>query len=180
MLLALSMLHLQKINQKLKLLRGILGVGSLDFLYTPGFPLQYPEVEEGGVLVRSCVGSYLVGRPWRSLDLGCGGRPGNPFMAERVSGVDLVASPDQNIMSADLALMPIPFEDAQFDFVSASNFFEHIPRVSLSHRTRFPFVELIDEIYRVLKPGGLVYSCTPAFPSKEPLKNPLKYVQIQD
>jgi SAM-dependent methyltransferase len=166
------MQHLRKIGLKLKLLRGVLGVGSLDFLNKPGFPLQYREVEEGAEIFRSCVDSYQVRRPWSSLDLGCGGRPGNPFSAELVSGVDLVASPDGNVVAADLALMPIPFKAGEFDFVTGSNFFEHVPRVSLSDRTRFPFVELIDEIFRVLKPGGLLYSCTPAFPSKWAFQDP--------
>lgn len=37
---------------------------------------------------------------------------------------------------------------------------------------RLAFVELMKEIYRVLKPGGLFFRQTPAFPAKEALQDP--------
>jgi SAM-dependent methyltransferase len=73
-----------------------------------------------------------------------------------------------------LSSQPIPFSDNQFDSVSAYDFLEHVPRVSLDaqERTHFPFVKLMDEIWRVLKPGGLFYAVTPAFPHEKAFRDP--------
>lgn len=56
----------------------------------------------------------------------------------------------------------IPRDSNSLDFVTAYNFIEHIPRIIVSEKTRFPFIELMSEIHRVLKLGGLFYSKTPA------------------
>ena len=43
-------------------------------------------------------------------------------------------------------------------------FIEHIPRLLYAPTRRMPFVELMNEVWRVLKPGGIFYSYTPAVP----------------
>ena len=59
------------------------------------------------------------------------------------------------------------------DVVTAFNFVEHVPRcLYTQHTTIFPFVNLMNEIHRVLKPGGFFYSHTPAFPSLEAFTDP--------
>jgi hypothetical protein len=65
----------------------------------------------------------------KTLDLGCGASPKNPFNANEVYGIDLRNSPDERIRFADLSIDPIPHADEMFDFVSAYDFIEHIPRV---------------------------------------------------
>jgi SAM-dependent methyltransferase len=107
-----------------------------------------------------------------SLDLGCGTEPRNPFNASDIYGIDIRTSSNPNILTADLFCSPIPFEDAKFDFVTAYDFIEHIPRTIVQESTRFPFVELMSEIHRVLKPGGLFYSHTPAHPFKQAYQDP--------
>ena len=95
----------------------------------------------------------------KTLDLGCGTNPRNPYNADLIYGIDIRTSPDNpNIKVADLAVESIPFESDYFDAVSAFDFIEHIPRVIYMPERRFPFVLLMNEIYRVLKKGGLFYS----------------------
>jgi SAM-dependent methyltransferase len=115
----------------------------------------------------------------RHLDLGCGTRPRNPYRQAELYGIDiregLAAEGVVAIAAANLSLAPIPFPDSHFDSVSAYDFFEHVPRVSLDHasgRTHFPFVELMNEIWRVLKPGGLLYAVTPAWPHEKGFRDP--------
>jgi SAM-dependent methyltransferase len=87
---------------------------------------------------------------------------------DELYGVDIAPSADTSrIVAANLALQPIPFPDGHFDAVSAYDFLEHMPRVFPSadyQSTRFPYIELMNEVWRVLKPGGLFYASTPVFP----------------
>jgi len=79
------------------------------------------------------------------------------------------------IACSDVSIQPIPFPDQFFDSVSAFDFLEHVPRVSLdaNHgRTRFPFVELMNEIWRVLRPNGMFYAVTPGFPHEKAFRDP--------
>jgi predicted O-linked N-acetylglucosamine transferase (SPINDLY family) len=102
----------------------------------------------------------------RSLDLGCGRAPKNPFNADEVFGIDFGMRPDlpPNIRLADLVIDPIPFEDDSFEFVTAYDFIEHVPRVIYNPTRRNPFVELMSEVWRVLKMNGTFLSLTPAYP----------------
>lgn len=114
----------------------------------------------------------------KSLDLGCGATPKNPFNAEEIFGVD-VRDLGTNIKKSNLFLEKIPFKDDFFDFVTAHDFIEHIPRVLAIYNVKnqeneiiYPFVNLMNEIYRVLKKGGVFYSSTPAFPHPEAFQDP--------
>lgn len=123
----------------------------------------------------------------RSLDMGCGDIPRNPFDADEVFGVDVRENLEGNIKCADLALDPIPFEDEYFDYITAYDFIEHIPRVvyincdtSKKPVRRNSFVELMNEVYRVLKPGGLFLSITPAYPHGVAFRDPTHVNFITD
>ena len=108
-----------------------------------------------------------------SLDLGCGGIPRNPFQASKIYGVDIRSGLGSNIKQADLAKEPIPFNDNSFDFCTAYDFIEHIPRIiETNGKTRLSFIELMNEVHRVLKPNGLFLHTTPAFPSKAAFQDP--------
>ncbi len=108
-----------------------------------------------------------------SLDLGSGPQPQNPFGAREVFGIDFAENSEANVLAVDLALQPIPFPDNSLDAVTAFDFVEHVPRVSLHNgKTIFPFINVMNEIFRVLAPGGLFWSVTPAYPAAEAFQDP--------
>lgn len=114
----------------------------------------------------------------RHLDLGCGDEPRNPYRRKRLHGVD-VREIDTGgrfvFRRADLAFAPIPFADGQFASVSAFDFIEHVPRVlngPAPGTTVLPFIRLMDEVWRVLAPGGLFYALTPCYPGAEAFVDP--------
>lgn len=108
----------------------------------------------------------------KALDLGCGSNPKNPFNAKLVFGIDVREDLDKLIKKADLAIEDIPFQDNTFEYVTAHDFIEHIPRLVYLPQRRNSFVELMNEIYRVLKPDGLLLSYTPAFPHEAAFVDP--------
>lgn len=116
----------------------------------------------------------------RSLDLGCGPAAKNPFNADEVFGVDVRENMAANIVSADLAIERIPYGYNYFDFITAYDFLEHIPRVIYMPTRRNPFVELMNEVYRVLKMGGMFLSLTPAYPHALVFRDPTHVNIITD
>jgi SAM-dependent methyltransferase len=112
----------------------------------------------------------------RHLDLGCGPVPRNPYQRDELFGVDLSGSTDGGpIRRANLVMQAIPFADNSFESVSAYDFLEHVPRVlptADGQGTRFPFIELMNEVWRVLKPGGMLYAVTPVYPGKAAFQDP--------
>ena len=121
--------------------------------------------------------------PTRSLDLGCGLNPQNPFNADEVFGIDVMDDLPDHIKSADLVIEPIPYPDDHFDFVSAFDFIEHVPRILYRPHRENPFVRLMNEIYRVLKiseQGGVFLSFTPAFPHAAAFQDPTHVNIITD
>lgn len=114
----------------------------------------------------------------RHLDLGCGSSPRNPYGQTESHGVDIAPvghDAGEFFRSANLSLAPIPHPDSSFDSISAFDFLEHVPRVlptADGTATRFPFIELMNEVSRVLKPGGRFYAVTPAFPHPTAFHDP--------
>jgi len=114
----------------------------------------------------------------RHLDLGCGNKPRNPYKLDEVWGVDInqdVVDSNPFVLGANLTLERIPFENDSFDAVSAYDFLEHVPRVistADNKSTIFPFIEVMNEIWRVLKNGGMLYAVTPGFPREEAFVDP--------
>lgn len=108
----------------------------------------------------------------KSLDLGCGAQPRNTFNVDEVFGVDVKSIPHPYVKQADLVIDPIPFDDEMFEFVTAYDFLEHIPRVVYAPARRNSFIEVMNEVYRVLKAGGIFLSSTPAFPHGAAFRDP--------
>lgn len=107
-----------------------------------------------------------------TLDIGCGQNPRNPFEATQCFGLDIREDLSKNIRYADLTIEPIPFADGMFDYITAYDFIEHVPRVLYLPDRRFPFIELMNEIYRSLKPGGVFLSRTPFYPISSAFTDP--------
>lgn len=107
-----------------------------------------------------------------SLDIGAGGNLRNPFECKSLYGIDVVSDSNRGIVGADLVLDPIPFADNSFNYITAYDFLEHVPRVIYSPSRRMPFVELMNEIFHVLKPGGIFLSHTPIYPCASAFRDP--------
>ena len=76
--------------------------------------------------------------------------------------------PGVELRAANVVLDPIPYPDDHFGSVSAYDFIEHVPRILPTpdgRATWFPFIGLMNEIWRVLAPGGRLYALTPAYPN---------------
>ena len=108
-----------------------------------------------------------------SLDLGSGPNPKNPFGASSCYGVDIRSNELKKIIYADFANGILPFEDEKFNYVTAYDVLEHIPRVIVADgSSKFPFIQIMNEIFRVLTPGGIFFSIHPVYPAKEAFQDP--------
>jgi SAM-dependent methyltransferase len=123
-------------------------------------------------LIARAAKGYTNSRPWTSIDLGCGDQPRNPFNADKAFGYDFRENQANQVYACNLAIEPIPLPENSIDFATAYDFVEHIPRIIVSQETRFPFIEFMSEVHRVLKPNGLFYSKTPAYPKNEAFQDP--------
>lgn len=102
----------------------------------------------------------------KSLDLGCGSAPRNPFNASSLFGVDIRVGQESIAEKCVLGFEDLPYEDEYFDYVTAFDLLEHIPRVYFDkNMLTTPFINLINDVHRVLKDGGLFFASTPAYPS---------------
>jgi SAM-dependent methyltransferase len=124
--------------------------------------------------------------PDRHLDLGCGVSPRNPYGRRQLCGVDireLPSTPEAELRCANVVLDPIPYPDDHFGSLSAYDFIEHVPRLLTTPdggATWFPFVQLMNEVWRVLAAGGRLYALTPAFPSPAAFVDPTHVNIITD
>ena len=107
-----------------------------------------------------------------TLDIGCGTNPRNPFAAQTTYGIDIREDLEKNIKYADLTVEKIPYPDAYFDYITAYDFLEHVPRILYLPERRFPFIELMNEIHRTLKPNGIFLSHTPIYPFSPVFRDP--------
>jgi SAM-dependent methyltransferase len=115
----------------------------------------------------------------KHLDLGCGSNPRNPFFAENVYGIDigdrskLYSQTNVTYVDCNLIFNKIPYPDNYFDSVSAYDFFEHVPRVMyIDGGTCLPYINLMSEIFRVLKSGGRLLAITPYYPMESAFVDP--------
>ncbi len=99
-----------------------------------------------------------------SIDLGSGLVPRNDFKCEQSVGLDIRSSP--HVIACDLSVDTIPYGNNTASVITAFDFLEHVPRVLANSQggSRYPFLDLMNEIYRVLEPGGLFFSSTPCYP----------------
>ena len=111
----------------------------------------------------------------KHLDIGCGSNPRNPFGCGKLYGIDIIdyKTNDFNYKQCNVVLESLPFSDSTFDSISAYDFLEHIPRFAIiNDTTQFPFINFMNDAYRVLKPGGVFYAITPFYPREEAFVDP--------
>jgi len=95
------------------------------------------------------------------LDLACG----NNKNTDGFKGVDIVETASTDYVF-DLLKFPWPFEDNSVDEVHCSHFIEHIPHdIHNPNDTRDGFIQFIDEVYRILKPGAKATMLAPYYTS---------------
>ena len=132
---------------------------------------KYPQTRSVDELVTEYLSNSAA--PTKSLDLGCGSALKNPFRAQEAYGTDLRDDIGPLIKQADLAVESIPYPSNYFNYCTAFDFIEHIPRnYWINGKTRYCFIELMNEIHRVLQPGGLFLHLTPAYPSLQAFQDP--------
>ncbi len=94
------------------------------------------------------------------IDLGCGRNKKEGFFGvdcQQLPGVDLVC--DCNSI--------IPISDNVADEVNAVNFLEHVNNDKRIH--------IMNEVWRILKPGGYFYSYTPSSDGRGAFQDPTHY-----
>jgi hypothetical protein len=103
------------------------------------------------------------------LDLGCGFRKSGNI------GIDVAAENTEADLICLLGFDPLPFSNSTVDEVVCRDFLEHIPKAVYSDsrgRLIYPVMQLMDEVWRVLKPGGIFRSWTPMYPHPEVFQDP--------
>ncbi|MCD6381657.1 MAG: methyltransferase domain-containing protein, partial [Candidatus Aenigmarchaeota archaeon] len=86
------------------------------------------------------------------LELGSGKKPYLGKKDEKVIHLDIVKLPHVEIVH-DLNKFPWPFKDNEFDEIRADNVIEHLDDL----------VKVMEEIWRILKPKGIVKVWVPYF-----------------
>ena len=90
------------------------------------------------------------------INLGCG----NNKQPEEI-GVDIIDGPCVDIV-ADLNHYPMPFDSTSADIIRSSHCFEHLDNT----------VALMEDIHRILKPGGLLEFTVPHVSNIEFFRDP--------
>ncbi len=102
-----------------------------------------------------------------TCDLGCGANKRGDV------GIDIAVAPGVNHVLR-LGFDKIPYPDNHFDHVWMIHAIEHVPFVVWSHdgQRTYPMVQLLSEVYRVLKPGCAFEILTLEFPDPRCFQDP--------
>lgn len=103
------------------------------------------------------------------VDLGCGFRKNGNI------GIDVSKDGTAADFVCRLGFEPIPLPNESADTIFCRDFLEHLPKSYYSERDeklKYPIIDLFNEIWRVLKPGGTFTSFTPCYPHDEIHQDP--------
>jgi SAM-dependent methyltransferase len=92
------------------------------------------------------------------VDLGCGFRKNGNI------GIDVTDKGTDADLVCYIGFEPLPLGDNTVDSIFCRDFLEHLPKgyySEASKRMKFPIIDLMNEIWRVLRPGGTFTSFTP-------------------
>lgn len=122
---------------------------SVPFVHATAPSTQPADPRGGGQVVESQAARAIP----RRLNLGCGDdvRPG-------WHNVDVAALPGVDV--CDLFALPWSLPSEHYDLVEASHFLEHIPH-HMTGSTRDGLVRVMEELHRILRPGGELRVKTP-------------------
>jgi SAM-dependent methyltransferase len=122
------------------------------------------------------IDALLASRSGIKLDICCGA---NKQGADWV-GIDIQELPGVDIVW-DINVHPWPLPDECVTVAVASHVLEHIPKVVIDNgRTRWPFIEVMNEIWRVMKPGGQFLIAVPHGASPGFLQDPTHAAPINE
>lgn len=116
--------------------------------------------------------TLLEGKSGIKLDIGCGANK----QGEDWVGMDVQAMPGVDIVH-DLLDIPWPLPDESVLTAITSHVLEHIPKTQVIYRegrleTIHPFIMVMDEIWRVMKPDGNFAIAVPHGASKGFIQDP--------
>jgi SAM-dependent methyltransferase len=103
------------------------------------------------------------------VDLGCG------FRKRGNLGIDVTRKGTAADLVCHIGFEPLPLSDNTVDKIVCCDFLEHLPKgyySESSKRMKYPIVDLMNEIWRVLRPGGTFTSQTPCYPHVEVHRDP--------
>ncbi len=106
-----------------------------------------------------------------TLDCGSGSNPRNPFRAAMVLHLDVVPNNLPGFLEVSFG-DALPVASGSISFVTAFDFLEHIPRVSDNPGATSTFIGYMNEIHRVLIPGGVLLAVSPCYPSEASFTDP--------
>jgi SAM-dependent methyltransferase len=113
----------------------------------------------------------------RALDFGCGNNPRNPFLAHEFYFADILNIEELRLRSRTTGISyqyvlenysqitrfaRLPFNDKFFDVVTAFDVLEHLSRENTNSPNEF--ISVLNEIHRVLVPGGNLSSSDSSIP----------------
>ncbi len=102
------------------------------------------------------------------IDLGCGRAKTKGF-----KGVDITKNGTKADIVHDLFQFPWPFKDNSVEEFVANYIVEYIPRGG-DDPISDPFFTFMDEVYRALKPGGIITIRSPYYSSAKSYQDPLQ------
>jgi len=109
------------------------------------------------------------------VDLACGDNKKEGYI-----GVDVMKTSSTDVVH-DLTQYPWPFEDASVDVIHCSHYIEHIPHNIFNDKDdRDGLIQFMDEVYRILKVGGVANIDAPHYQSVRALGDPTHHRSIGD